>query len=170
MTKWVLMVLGCVSFLMACEQQTITPAQIGVDISPVYVGMRSTNPSIGPIHFDLQVYNTGDQVLTISSVTARGDQHCAFIFEGTADCADPCRTPSPDRVTLGKNEAAFIRGYYQPTVAADDFIALDVASNSQRDSTLIIPICGRGVAPGTTDAGDPPTCINPPSTQANCSN
>lgn len=153
--RFLLVVLGLLVHLFGC-QEALTPAEISIDISPVYVGIRSTSPDTGPVQFDLQLINRGEEVLEIESMEVRGDQRCSFRFDG------------PDRMVLGENEASFIRGWYQPTVPGDDQIALEIVSNSHIDSPLIVPVCGRGVAPGTTDAGAPPSCNVPPPDQADC--
>jgi len=147
--------MGVALILLACVGCTGTPPQISIDVSPVNVGIRSIDPELEPRHFDLQFTNRGEQTLIIESVTWRGDQNCAFDFEG------------PDVTELGEDDAAFVRGYYKPTVAAEDQIAMEVVSNSEEHSTLIVPICGKGVEPGTTDA-EPPVCQVPPGDQPDC--
>ena len=134
---------------------TSSPPEIGIDISPVNVGIRSTDPDLPPLHFDLQLYNRGEEVLVISSLEVRGDENCAFAFEG------------PDRSELGYGESAFIRGWYQPMVAAEDHIALYITSNSHVDPVLVVPVCGKGVPPGTEEATDP-VCVVPAADQPDC--
>lgn len=141
--------------LAACTEELRDP-EIWIDISPVYVGMRSIDPQVGPVHFDLQLTNRGDKELRINRYEVHGDQHCAFTFQG------------PDRQALQREESAFIRGWYQPLVAADDRIALSIYSNDLTHNPLIVPVCGRGVPPGTTDGGTPPACVVPPATQPDC--
>jgi hypothetical protein len=141
--------------LLACAGCTSTPPQISIDVSPVNVGIRSIDPDLEPRHFDLQFTNRGEQTLIIESVTWRADENCAFDFEG------------PDVAELGEDDAAFVRGQYQPTVAAEDQIAMEVVSNSEEYSTLIVPICGLGVEPGTVDA-EPVVCQVPPDDQPDC--
>jgi len=141
--------------VVACAACTATPPQISVDVSPVNVGVRSIDPDLDPRHFDLQFTNRGEQTLIIESVTWRGDQNCAFDFEG------------PDVSELGEDDAAFLRGFYKPTVVGEDQIAMEVVSNSEEHATLIVPICGKGVEPGTVDA-EPPVCQVPPDDQPDC--
>ena len=146
---FICLVISC----LACEEDASEP-EIWLDISPVYVGIRSLDA--GPYHFDLQFTNRGQSVLEISGYEVRGDRNCAFSFEG------------PDISEVGKDESAFIRGWYEPVVAAEDQIALMLNSNCHINPRLIVPICGRGVLPGTLDAGPPPACNVPPSDQPDC--
>lgn len=131
------------------------PAEIGIDLSPVYVGIRSTNAELDPYQWDMQIYNRGEELLEIEDVTFRGDQNCAFDFEG------------PDLWTLGQEEAAFVRGYYKPTVAAEDHIAMEITSNAENYPVFVVPICGLAVEPGTEDAEDI-VCEVPPADQPDC--
>ncbi|MBW2256180.1 MAG: hypothetical protein JRI25_16510 [Deltaproteobacteria bacterium] len=126
--------------VVACAACTATPPQISVDVSPVNVGVRSIDPDLDPRHFDLQFTNRGEQT---------------FDFEG------------PDVSELGEDDAAFMRGFYKPTVVGEDQIAMEVVSNSEAYPTLVVPICGKGVAPGTVDA-EPPVCQVPPDDQPDC--
>lgn len=140
--------------LLACEEGNI-PAEIWIDISPVNVGVRSTSPDAGSLHFDLQITNRGDEILAIERLESSGDQNCHFTFDG------------PDKSDLGKEESAFIRGWYQPVIPAGDQIALLVYSNADNVNPLVVPICGRGI-----NEGDPfrkaPLCIVPPEEQEDC--
>jgi len=145
-------ILATLPLVVAC---TSTPPEIMIDISPVNVGIRSIDPELDPLHFDLQLTNRGDKTLSIESVTFRGDTNCAFTFDG------------PDYFDLGYEDTAFIRGWYQPTVAGEDQLAMEVVSNAENYPTLVVPICGKGVEPGTTDV-EPATCEVPPEDQADC--
>ena len=149
----VALLLGC----LACEE-SLSPPEIMIDISPVYVGIRSISPDIGPLHFDLRLTNRGEQVLEIDSVIERGDQHCAFEFEG------------PDVNQLGQGESAFVRGWYRPQVVGEDQIALEIGSNSHIYSPLIVPVCGRGVEPDTEEEVADISCNVPPPDQPDCAN
>ena len=142
------------------------PPQISVDVSPVWVGVRSIAEEATPKTFDLQIRNIGEQTLEISDVSVRADQHCAFTWEG------------PDITSVKAHDAAFIRMEYEPTVRGDDAIALTIESNSDTYETLIIPICGRGAlqeeidrmneADGGTTDDEEPICDVPPEDQDDC--
>ncbi len=137
----------------ACDAPS--PPEIGIDISPVNVGIRSTDPDLPPLHFDLQLFNRGEEVLVISGLEVHGDENCAFSFEG------------PDRSQLGYGESAFIRGWYQPTVVAEDHIALYITSNSVVNPVLVVPVWGKWVPPGTEEASEP-VCVVPGEDQGDC--
>ena len=140
---------------MACDE-SLTPPEISVDISPVYVGTYVARPDAGTIDFDLQLINRGEGVLTLETTVEKGDQNCDFEFMG------------PDQIELGHNESSFIRGWYYPRVVGEEHISLSVQSNSSVYPQLVIPICARGVPPGTQDAGPPPECHVPPDNQPDC--
>ncbi len=142
-----LLVVGC--------DEGAGPPEIAIDVSPVDVGPRSVDPDVSPLHFDLQLYNGGGDVLAISSVTYRGDVNCAFTFEG------------PDRTELGPEESAFIRGWYKPEVVDLDHIAMEVVSNADNFPLLVVPICGKGVEPGTLIVR-PYECVVPEPDQPDC--
>ena len=137
-----------------CDDE-LDPPEIWIDISPVNLGIHTTAADAGAYHFDLQLINRGEEQLIIQSVDYRGDQNCAFTFEG------------PDMFEMGENESSFIRGWYEPVVAGDDQIAMDVISNAHNYPTLVVPICGRAVPPGTEDA-TMPECQVPPADQPDC--
>ena len=139
----------------ACEEE-IAPPEIYLEVSPVNCGPRSTAADLSAYDFDIMLYNVGEETLLISEVVERGDSNCAFEFEG------------PDLLKLGENQATFIRGRYKPTVEGDDQIALEISSNSQVHDPLIIPVCGRGIAPGKEDDGPPLQCNVPPQDQPGC--
>ena len=147
-------VTGILALLPACQGEESTPPEIVVDVNPVYVGIRSITAD-EPIGFDLQIYNRGSETLKLNMLEVRGDQNCAFTFQG------------PDIEQLVKDQSAFVRGWYKPTVVAVDQIALYIRSNAPR-SPLIVPVCGRGVLDGTTDAVEPPKCVIPPDSQPDC--
>jgi hypothetical protein len=141
-------------FVTACDESA-GPAEIWIDVSPVDVGPRVVADDVSPLHFDLQLYNGGGDVLSISSVNYRGDVNCAFTFEG------------PDRTELGPEESAFIRGWYKPEVVDLDHIAMDVVSNADNYPLLVVPICGKGIEPGTM-AVRPYECVVPEPDQPDC--
>ena len=41
---------------------------IGIDLSPVFVGIRATTPELDPYHWDMQVYNRGEEFLEIEDM------------------------------------------------------------------------------------------------------
>jgi hypothetical protein len=137
-----------------CEEEP-TPPEIGIDVSPVNLGIHSTEADGGPYQFDLQLTNNGEENLVLESVTYRGDQYCSFTFEG------------PDVWEMSESESAFIRGWYDPTNPGEDQIAMEVVSNASNFPTLVVPICGKAVPPGTADAGVL-ECEVPPTGQADC--
>lgn len=126
-----------------------TPPSIHVDVNVMNLAVRTTNPDLEPLHFDLQIYNRGDEVLVIENVRDHGDDNDAFTISG------------PDITELQKNESAFIRGWYSPSVVGDDTINLEIRSNDPCRTLLTVPVCGRAVAPGTTDVIEPPSCEAP---------
>jgi hypothetical protein len=140
--------------LVGCDDE-LEPPKIDIDISPVNVGIHSTSPDAGTYHFDLQLINIGEETLVIQSVDYRGDQNCAFTFDG------------PDLLEMGENESSFVRGWYDPVVEGEDQIAMDVVSNAVNYPTMVVPICGKAVPPGTEDAGMP-VCQVPPADQPDC--
>jgi len=133
------------------------PPKIEIDVSPVNLGIHSTSPDAGPYHFDLQLYNRGEETLVLESVDYRGDQNCAFTFEG------------PDVWEMGENQSSFVRGWYEPVLEGEDQIAMEVISNAVNYPTLVVSICGLAVPPGTEDA-EMPVCKVPPSDQPDCEN
>ncbi len=138
-----------------CEEGEVLPPTIMIDVSPVNVGVRWVSEDVNPIHFDLQLYNTGDETLVFDAVEFRGDTNCAFTFEG------------PDVDELIGQESAFIRGWYDPTVIGTDQIAMEVLSNATNYPEMVVPICGRGVEEGTVLVR-PAVCELPPDDQLDC--
>jgi hypothetical protein len=143
--------------LLACAgcEDELTGPEIFIDISPVNLGVHAVAPDAGAYDFDLQLTNRGDRKLVLSSVDYRGDQNCAFTFQG------------PDLWEMGKDESAFIRGFYEPAIAGEDQIAMEVVSNADNFPNLIVPICALAVPAGTQDAG-PPVCEVPLASQPDC--
>ena len=146
----------------------LAPPQISVDRSPLWAGVRSIAEEAPPKVFDLQIRNIGEQTLEISKVSMRGDQNCAFSWDG------------PDITSVKAHDAAFVRFEYKPTVRGDDAIALSIESNSETYETLVVPICGQGAlqeevdqmneeeADGGTTDDDTYICDVPPSDQGDC--
>ncbi len=145
--------LGC----LACVED-LSPPEIWPNISPIYVGSEAIgqDSDTDPQYFDIQLENRGEDVLEIESVYIRGDQNCAFTFEG------------PDKMEMNKNGSSFMRGLYQPTMVAEDHISLEINSNSHINSPLIIPICGRGILPEAQEIPPPLNCNPPPPSQPDC--
>ncbi|MDJ0764028.1 MAG: hypothetical protein QNJ97_13685 [Myxococcota bacterium] len=154
MKKYV--VLFALLIMAACEEDALSPPEIWIDLSPVNLDVRVVDPELGPRTFDLQLTNRGEETLKIESMVVRGDQNCAFSFDG------------PDTLVMGENGSAFIRGYYNPIVTGEDQIALEVNSNAHNFATLVVPVCGKAVPLGTTEPIDPPICQVPPPGQSNC--
>ena len=148
-------IVGCalVLFATGCTSSEALPPEISVDISPVNVGVWSTDAA--PLHFDLQLRNTGEEALVIQQVIIRGDTRCSFAFQG------------PDKEQISGKEASFIRGWYDPDSVGEDHLAIEVTSNATNYTTFVIPLCGKGVSPGTTDA-EAAECAIPPADQGDC--
>lgn len=139
-------------WLPGCGQ---APPEIWIDVSPVNVGIRSTDPDLGALHFDVQLYNRGEETLVIETVAVRGDQRCAFDWQG------------PDVLELPQDGSAFIRGFYKPLEEGEDQVALIIVSNSSVNDPLVVPVCGKGVAPGVESA-EGVACQLPPEDQPDC--
>lgn len=165
--KKVSLLLSLLGFFVACNSDEKTaPPEIDIDVSPVWVGVRSIAEEAQEKQFDLQIRNIGEQTLKIGKIVIKGDQHCAFRWMG------------PDEKELGPDGSAFIRMWYKPTVRADDSISLEISSNAVNFDPLVVPICGRGalqeeidqmadVDGGVADE-EAPSCSAPPSDQPNC--
>jgi hypothetical protein len=148
-----------VPLLAATCDEELAPPQIGLDVSPVICQYWPTGPDQGPYVFNIQLYNRGEATLVIDKIVVKGDQYCSFEFEG------------PDTKEMSEDESAYIRGYYHPALGYDiqiDQISLEVHSNSEEHGVLIIPVCGKGIPPGTEDPGPPISCNVPPSSQPDC--
>ena len=81
--KKLLLIVAVFACLAACEEESLSLPEITVDISPIPVGTHYTDAS--PYIFNLMIQNRGEQTLVISSVIARGDQNCAFTWEGPVE-------------------------------------------------------------------------------------
>ncbi len=152
--KKLLLIVVVFACLAACEEEGLSPPEITIDLSPVPVGTHFTDAA-SPYVFNLMIQNRGEQTLVISSVVARGDQNCAFTWEG------------PGETELEYNESTFVQGTYDPSVADEDQVALEITSNSEKFPLMEIPVCGKAVAPGD-DKGEDITCQLPPSDQPDC--
>jgi hypothetical protein len=149
--------MACV-LLAACGGQEETgPAQITVDWSPVTLGVHGL-PQKEEFHFDMQFTNIGGELLTLESVTVKGDSRCAFTFEG------------PDITEIAATESAFIRGFYAPTSEGEDQIAIEVVSNAKDYPDFVVSICGAAVPSAGLDGAEEPVCQGPAESAANCSN
>lgn len=151
--KKLLLIVVVFACLAACEEESLSPPEISIDLSPVPVGTHYTDAS--PYVFNLMIQNRGEQTLEISSVVSRGDQNCAFAWIG------------PDIAELEFNESAFLQGTYDPSSAGEDYIALEITSNAENYTVMEVPVCGKAIAPGD-DPGEDITCQLPPSDQPDC--
>ncbi len=151
--KKLLLIVAVFACFAACEEESLSPPEIRPDLSPIPVGTHYTDAD--PYVFNLMIQNRGEQTLVISSVVARGDQNCAFTWEGPAEAE------------LEYNDSTFIKGTYDPSVAGEDQVALEITSNAENFPLLEIPVCGKAVAPGD-DMGEDITCDLPPSDQEDC--
>jgi hypothetical protein len=95
----------------------------------------------------LEITNTGDEVLTIKSVVARGDTSCAFV--------DPELRNSDGGVPLDINpqETVLFSFRFAPPSTGRFNALVEFTSNAQNFPVLRIPLCGIGVPP---DAGTNP--------------
>ena len=133
----------------------MSPPEITIDVSPVSLGERSIASDAEALRFDLQLLNLGDEELVINEVRLRGDGGCAFTLS------------DPDQWSLYRGESSFVRGWYQPTTAGEDHVALEVESNAANFPLLVVPVCGRGVAE-VGEQGAPVECLVPEETAADC--
>ena len=160
---WLLL---CVALIACNTEDSLGPPQIDVDVSPVWAGVRSIDEDAPAKQFDLQLRNTGGQTLKIEKVSVKGDQNCAFDWEG------------PDQKELGADGSAFIRMWYKPTVRDYDSISLIIESNAENFDSFVVPVCGRGAlqeeidqmtdVDGGVDDDESPLCSAPPSDQPDC--
>ena len=101
----------------------------------------------------LEVTNMGEKVLTIYSVVARGDTSCAFV--------DPELRDPDGGVPLNINPQETILFSFRfappaPQPEGQAYTALvEFTSNAENYPVLRIPMCGRGVDPGS-----PPAPVN----------
>ena len=156
----------CIVFVACNVDEKLTPPEIGIDVSPVWVGVRSIAEDAPEKPFDLQIRNLGEQTLKIEKVSVKGDQHCAFNWIG------------PDQDEIGADGSAFIRMTYKPTVRDNDSVSLIIESNAENFDRFIVPICGRGAlqeeidqmaeVDGGVGGEDGPLCSAPPSDQPDC--
>ena len=138
----------------ACEEE-LDPPEITGAIRALWVGARSTEDD--PRSFDLQLFNTGEDVLIIEKFKVRGDQNCAF------------EIPGPDITEISKDDSAFIRGWYDPWRIAVDQISIEITSNADNLPLFIVPICGEGIAEEADPKSyEPMTCNIPPPGQPDC--
>jgi len=158
---------------MGCEEE-FTPPQIHSTINAINIGVEVIDPARPAKDFDIQIINRGEMRLTVSSVNLRGDTNCSFYFVDTDETeeADWIQASSRvlknlDKTKLYRNESGFIRVWYRPGARAEDHVVLEITSDSEDNSLLTIPICGKGILEGDDNTGIPP-CSIPPSNQADC--
>ncbi len=99
--------MGILSLAACTGAEETGPPQITVDWSPVTLGVVGV-PMKETFHFDMQFTNIGGELLTLESVTVKGDYRCSFEFDG------------PDVTDIATTESAFIRGYYSPPSEGED--------------------------------------------------
>ncbi len=149
---WIL-VIGCDA------AEGLDPPQIKVVRKQIHLGQWAVG-SEEPYRFDIQLRNTGQERLVIKNARIRADQNCAFDIEG------------PDVKEVVRNQAAFVRVWYDPQARGFDQVLLQVNSNSEKNGTLEVPICAEAVLPEEmSDAGvddDPEVCTRPPRDQPGC--
>ena len=142
--------------LAACSgEEASGPAQITVDWSPVTLGVVGL-PQKDEFHFDMQFTNIGGELLTLESVTVKGDYRCSFEFDG------------PDVTEVATTESMFIRGYYAPPSEGVDQISIEVRSNAKDYPDFVVSICGAAVPTGEVKGTDEPVCQGPDPSAANC--
>ena len=141
-------------------RETLEPPMISAVPAQVHLGQWALED--GAYRFDIQLRNVGEEHLKIdrNRVRIKGDHRCAFRYKG------------PDIDEVVRNQAAFVRIWYKPPERGFDQVALQVASNSEKNATLRIPICAEGVYEAElSDAGvgdEPRECTLPPSDQPDC--
>jgi hypothetical protein len=148
-----------VLFAMGCKPaEEKGPPQITVDWSPVTLGVVGL-PMEQPFDFDMQFTNIGGELLTLESVTVKGDYRCAFnpAFEG------------PDVTDIATTESAFIRGHYWPSTEGEDQISIEVVSNAKDYPVFVVSICGSAVPMAEVEGTTEPVCQGPQPSAANCS-
>ena len=95
----------------------------------------------------VEIQNTGESVLTIYSVVARGDTSCAFVDPELRD---------PDGgvpLNLNPQETILFSFRYAPPSTGRFNALVEFTSNAENFPVLRIPLCGIGVPP---DAGTNP--------------
>ena len=134
----------------------LAPPEIWIDYSPINLGVVGIDEIGDAVEFHIQLTNRGDELLIIDDVSIRGDSRCSMTVNG------------PDLTELPNEESAFIQLTYSPPEVGDDHLALEVASNADNYSVLIVPICSR-VVETVSDSDESISCIEPPADQADCS-
>jgi len=148
--------MGFVVVLAACTgEEESGPPQITVDWSPVTLGVVGL-PQKDSFHFDMQFTNIGGELLTVESVSVKGDYRCAFSFEG------------PDETEIPTTESMFVRGYYEPPSEGEDQISIEVRSNAKDYPDFVVSICGAGVPMDGVKTAAEPVCQGPDPSAANC--
>lgn len=153
MKRVTLLGLIAASSVLGCSEEGTSGPEILIDVSPVNLGVVAVDADAE--HFDLQLTNRGDSTLLIDGWSLRGDQHCALEMTG------------PDVSEVSPGGSAFLRGWYGPSVVAEDQIELLITSNAVDYPELVVPVCGRGVDPADEDA-EPPECELPDVDQLDC--
>ncbi len=139
----------------ACDEDALSPPEIHTELNVVYMDIRPVDADTPPYEFDLQIYNRGEETLKIESVRLRGDQYCHLTFQG------------PDTNEVDET-GAFIRFFYSAFPGQEDQIALEITSNSHKNPTLLIPMCGKGVYPEDDTTDQSLVCNVPPPDQPDC--
>jgi len=142
--------------LSGCGSETTGP-KISPSLSPINFGEERINSGVTDWDVHLWLFNKGDEILKIESVSIIGDKNCSLTIEG----------PDRDKVT-DTADPALVSIRYLPTLETEDQAALVIRSNAVNYPKLIIPICGRGVAEGNQGKQPPLVCKLPPESQADC--
>lgn len=122
-----------------CEEEQDAPE---IHFSPSAISMPV---QVVGYHYynDIKFANVGQGILEIATLSVYGDPNCGFQFD----------VDGPRELQAG--QALFVRVWFDPPAPGDYTVALVVQSNSEENSTIEIPICGRAVAQGTTELVDP---------------
>lgn len=140
----------------SCEEEQFSPAEINFDLQPLYAWTRISNDK--PYAFDIQIFNSGDEQLVLElPIEVVGDSRCSFSFSG------------PTKTKLGRNESAFVRGFYQPEKTGEDHILLRFKSNSETFPVFDFYVCGLGIKGDDPEPTQNLECKKPEPNQSDCS-
>lgn len=120
------------------------PASITVGLSPVNYGVVEVGGQT--LYHDMQLTNTGGDLLTIESIYLHGDHRCSFDFEG------------PDSVEIPGTQSTFLRLWYVPEEAGEDQVTVEIVSNADNFASFEVGLCGLAVDKGQGEGTEPTEC------------
>ncbi len=132
------------------------PPKIGIDLSPIWLGIHEVDSQTPGFTWNLIISNIGGGTLELDPVGWRADQSCSFTFEG------------PDRGELEAGDSAFVQGIYDPAAPGYEQIVLEFPSNATNFDLLEVPVCAQAINPGDPDPVVPELCEPPPTDQPDC--